>query len=184
MNKHQERILAAQVYHTFKGDKGPNNVKLVPFQHIITARVTSTTIDFVESSKDKVVGIQTFDSDKLPANKDLIIANIKAEYATAATDAGLIASSDYSASAPSSLVCGEFKISQGDRGVVSELLFDAMINNDTTNNNTDKALDLPDMPIIKGDMSFEAQGKIPVALAGGVDHYVKITMIGYTPKTR
>jgi len=188
MNKHQERVLAAQAYQKFNTNKGiQQNGKapvLVPFYHVFTAKITGTTVDFIVSGETKAVGQKTFDGSALPAGKDMVIAAIKSEYATAATDAGLIASSDYSADAPSALIAGDFKITQGDRGVLAELLLDAMINNNTTPNNNDKELVLPDMPVIQGDMEFEAQSKLPVALAGGVDHYCKITVRGYVPKSR
>lgn len=154
--------------------------EVVPVTHYVTAKIEGKTIELVDSSKNKVVGIQSFDSDKLPAGKPFILAGITGLYANAVTDAETPETADYSDSAPAVLLNGELKIDQEDKGNLVDVLFDSVINNNTTPNVLDREFKIANMPVLRDKVSFSISGKMPTTLATGTDHFIKIALRGYS----
>ena len=158
--------------------------ELVEKQHIITAKLSGASIEFVDVNGKTITGVQSFTADMLDANKPFVLAKMKAEYATSATGALDAQRSDYSETAPANLINGDFKLSQGDRGTVVDVLMDSLINNSVTPNNDDQFHVFEKMEVLKAQSKIIAVVKLPVALPTGVDHYVKITMGGYAPRSK
>jgi len=156
-------------------------VPLIPTTHYVTAKITGTAIKFVESSKNKVIGVQSFDGNKLDANKPFIICGITGMYAKEAQgDKKTVQTANYNKAAPASLLNGELKLKQNNRGVVAEIITNHLFNVNTTNHNLDKEFPLADMPLVKDKSPFEIEVEIPEVLATGTDHFVKLELRGYT----
>ncbi len=172
----QDRAFAEQL-----GIRPNMPVRLHPVTHYVTAKVTGTTIKFVESSKNNTVGVQTFNSDKLDANKPLVLCGIAAVYAKEATaDNKTVATASYDKTAPAELVNGEIVLSQENRGDLVDMLLSQAFNQNTTTHNLEREFEVADMPIIKDKSSFKLEAEIPAALASGSDHFVRVELRGYT----
>ncbi|PHS04409.1 MAG: hypothetical protein COA88_13555 [Kordia sp.] len=188
MYKPSKRDQAKVVLAHFLNEEGDkvngSQPDLIEKKHIITAKLSGTTIEFVDVNGKTLTGVQSFTANMLDANKPFVLSKMKAEYATSVTNALDIERSDYSATAPAILMNGEFKLSQGDRGTIVDMLMDSLINNSVTPNNDDQFHVLEKMEVLKAQSKIEAVIKLPVALPAGVDHYVKITMGGYAPRSK
>jgi len=188
MYQTNKRQAAKEVLAQFLNEQGDrvngSDPELVEKKHIITAKLSGETIEFIDVNGLKITGVQSFNADKLDAHKPFVIAKIKAEYATSAKNALDAQRSDYSATAPAILMNGDFKLSQADRGIILDLLMDSIINNNVTPNNDDQFHVLEKMEVLKAQSTIEAKIKLPVSLPTNVDHYVKITMGGYAPRSK
>lgn len=184
-NKREEAKVVLATFLNEQGDKvNGAQPELVEKQHIITAKLSGKSIEFCDVNGKTLTGIQSFTADMLDAHKPFVLAKMKAEYATSPTDTLDAQRSDFSEKAPAILMNGDFKLSQGDRGTIVDVLMDTIINNSVTPNNNDQYHVLEKMEVLKAQSKIAAILKLPVELPTGVDHYVKITMGGYAPRSK
>ena len=183
----QERQAALLKFQTIKEELGlstSRQLPVVPVTHFVTAKVTGTTIEFVKSSINKDVGVQSFDGDKLDALKPFLICGIALRYAEAAkADNKTVATASYSESAPAQLENGTITLNQVNRGSVIDMLISDAINQNTTNNNLDREFQVADMPLLRDKASFTLEGKTSGELDAAKDHFVRIELRGYSLKS-
>jgi hypothetical protein len=187
MNNKREiaKEVLAQHIRSTGGAIAGSNLALVEKDHIITAKITGTTVDFITPNGVDLVGAQSFPADKLEANKPMVLASVKAEYGSQlVADELTPATTDYSGSAPAPLINGNFKLSQDDRGTLVDALMDTLFNQNTTNNNTDKFHVLEKMEVLTAQSTLTATAKLPAVLDPLKSHFVKITLRGYVPRSK
>lgn len=159
-----------------------DNAIVLDHLHYVAKDITgagSGTIQLVTSSSNKLVGLASFDSNKLEKGEPFMIDAVSLLYGTAATGTKKAESVSYETSAPAELLVAELVIKQDNRELV-RMPVSEVHNPNTTPNVDDEYRVIGHTPILMDQKSFDIYLEFPqgVNIGNAADHFVKVKMRG------
>jgi len=155
---------------------------LVEKSHIITGKLSGTTLKFLDVNSKNQIGLQTFSENKLPANKHFVVSAMKLEFAEGTKGSNSIATASFSKTVPAIVKNGSFKMTQEGRSNLVDVLNDVLVSENAHVTNADRFYDLELMEVLQAEKVIEAEMTLPASLPDDKDYYVKITFKGYEPR--